>query len=448
MSHRLGHRRFAAAALLAGAGLVAFASTSVGAATAGAVLVAPTTGEVDAAMATSIKNALSTAADSQAAALVIKLNTPGGSLDAMMDIVSSILEAHVPVIVWVAPSGGFAASAGTFITLSANLSYMAPGTRIGAASPVDSNGQDITGTMGEKVRNDAIAFIRSIAETRGRPVDWAASTVSEARSSSAVEAVSLGVVDGIAATIDQVVAQANGKVVKVQGQDVTLALTGAPIEELGSNPLGGIVGLLANPNVAFLLFTVGVLALLFEIQNPSVLVGIFGVIAIVLSLVGFANLPTNVVGLVLLGIGLVLFALEPFVPSHGLLTIGGLAAFIVGGSILFNEPVPGAPDVRVGLPLLITAGVAGAAFGLLITAVAIRTRRMASPESTQPATVPVGTIGEVELPLTPLGSIRASGEEWSARTADDRPLERGTSIRVIGSDGLTVLVEPESGALP
>ena len=343
LTHRSALRRFATSALIAGAGLLAIASSSVGAATTGAVIVLPTTGEVDATMATNIRDALSSAADNQAAALVIKLNTPGGQLDSTMDIVSSILEAPVPVIVWVAPSGGFAASAGTFITLSSNLSYMAPGTRIGAASPIDSNGQDIPGTLGEKVKNDAIAFIRSIAETRGRPADWAASTVSDARSSSAVEAVSLGVVDGIAATIDEVVAQANGKVVKVQGQDVTLALAGAPIEEVGSNPLGGLVGILANPNVAFLLFTAGVLALIFEAQNPSVLVGIFGVIALLLSFVGFANLPTNIIGLLLLGIGLALFALEPFVPSHGLLTAAGLLAFVVGGSVLYNQAGPGAP---------------------------------------------------------------------------------------------------------
>jgi membrane-bound serine protease (ClpP class) len=263
-----------------------------------------------------------------------------------------------------------------------------------------------------------------------------------------VEAVSLGVVDGIAATIEEVVAQANGKVVKVQGQDVTLALTGAPIEEAGTTPFAGLIGVLANPNVAFLLFTAGVLALLFELQNPSVLIGIFGVIALVLSFVGFANLPTNIVGLVLLGIGLALFALEPFVPSHGLLTAAGLLAFVVGGSVLYNQAGPGAPDVRVALPILVTAGVAGAAFGLLITTVAIRTRRMASPLGSPPAFVPIGTVGEVRRPLTPLGSIRALDEEWSARTADEQPLERGTPIRVVGSDGLTVVVEADRGALP
>jgi membrane-bound serine protease (ClpP class) len=447
MSHRSFGRRSLASAILAAGALLAIVTSPVAATTPGAVVVLTAQGDVDGAMSSQIRNALDAAAADQAAALVIKLNTPGGTLTDMMAIVSSMLEARVPVIVWVAPSGGYAASAGTFITLAANLSYMAPGTRIGAASPIDSNGQDIPGTLGEKVRNDAIAFIRSIAQTRGRPVDWAASTVSDAQSSSAAEAVQLGVVDGIAATIDQVVAQANGRTVTVQGQPVVLALQGAPVEDLASNPLGPFVSLLANPNVAFLLFTVGVLALLFELQNPSVIVGVFGVVLIALSFIGFANLPTNITGVLLVAIGLGLFALEPFIPSHGLLTLGGLAAVIIGGSVLYNQAGPDA-DVRVALPVLIVVAVTGAAFGLLITAMAIRTRRLAPPLAAQPASVPVGTSGTVHRPLVPLGSIYAVGEEWSARSSDDAPLDRGTPVRVIGSDGLTVVVEPDPAGLP
>jgi len=446
LSHRPFGRSLATALLAAGA-LLAIATTSAAATTPGAVVVITAAGEVDSTMSTHVRIGLSDAADGHAAAVVIKLNTPGGTMDAMMDIVSAILESRVPVIVWVAPSGGYAASAGTFITLAANLSYMAPGTRIGAASPIDSNGQDIPGTLGEKVRNDAIAFIRSIAQTRGRPVDWAASTVSSAASSSAVEAVQLGVVDGVAATIDQVVAQANGKTVTVQGQPVVLALEGAPVEDLAASPVAPFLGFLANPNVAFLLFAVGVLALLFELQNPSVIVGVFGLVLIALSFVGFANLPTNATGVLLIAIGLALFALEPFIPSHGLLTLGGVAAVVIGGSVLYNQAGPDA-DVRVALPVLIVVAVTGAAFGLLITAMAIRTRHLAPPLATQPASVPVGTSGTVHRPLVPLGSIYAVGEEWSARAADDEPLERGTPVRVIGSDGLTVVVEPDPAGLP
>ena len=443
-----GRWRRIASLILGGVGLALLAGGSVSAASRGAVVVLPTTGEVDGSMAATLRGQIATATNDGAAVVVIKLNTPGGSLQSTQDIVTTILDARIPVIVWVAPSGGFAASGGTFITLAANLAYMAPGTRIGAASPIDSNGNDIPGTLGDKVRNDAVAWITSIAQVRHRPTDWAAATVSQARSSPAEEAVSLGAVDGIAATIDEVVAAANGKVVSVAGQSVALSLAGVPIEQAAENPLGGIVGLLADPNIAFILFVVGALSLLFEIQSPSVLAGIFGIIAIVLSFVGFLNLPTNVAGLVLLAIGVVLFGLEPWIPSHGLLTLAGVAAVVLGGSILYTQPGTIVPDVRVALPLLAVAAGTGAVFGLLIATTAIRTRRLAAPAGVLPAAVPVGTVGLVHRPLTPRGSIRALGEEWSARTADDAPLERGTAVRVVASEGLTVIVEPAPGALP
>jgi membrane-bound serine protease (ClpP class) len=412
------------------------------------VVVVPTTGEIDTTMASMLGHAIDDAAANAAAALVIQLDTPGGSLDSTQEIVGDILQAKVPVIVWVAPAGGYAASGGTFVTLAGNLSYMAPGTRIGAASPIDASGNDIPGTLGQKVKNDAIAFISSIAETRHRPVDWAASTVSQARSSSALEAVSLGVVDGIAPTIESVVSQANGKTVTVAGQNVTLNLANAPIEDVSENPFQGLVNFLANPNVAFVLFVAGALALLFEIQNPSLLVGFLGLVSIVLSLVGFANLPTNLVALILIGIGLLMFILEPFIPSHGLLTIGGIIAVVLGGSVLYQQQGQIAGDVQVAWPILLVTAVSGAAFGLLITAFALRVRRLKAPASTQPASVPVGTVGKVHRPLTPLGSIRAVGEEWSARSADDQPIERGTPVRVVATDGLIALVVADPAALP
>ncbi|MEA2605663.1 MAG: hypothetical protein QOI00_420 [Chloroflexota bacterium] len=446
MNHRLDHRRIVAAGLLSLAGLV-LAAVPISASSPGAVVVVPATGEVDAVMVDTIVNGLNSAVASGAAALVIRLDTPGGSLDSTQTIVSALLDAKVPTIVWVAPAGGFAASAGTFITLAANLSWMAPGTRIGAASPIDGSGNDIPGTLGVKVKNDAIAWITSIAQTRHRPVDWAAATVATARSSSAEEAVSLGAVDGIAATITDVVAAANGRTVQVAGHDTLLQLSNAPIEEATTNPLGGILRLLVDPNIAFLLFTVGALLLLFELQNPNLLTGILGVVLLVLAGIGFVNLPTDLTGLLLVAVGLVLFALEPAIPSHGLLTIGGAIAFVVGGFALYSQSDQFGPAVRVALPLLAVAVVTAGAFGLLITTTAIRTRRMAAPGDVQPASLVAGTLGEVRRPLEPLGSIYASGEEWSARTADDRSLPRGTPIHVVRTDGLTVVVEPEPSGL-
>jgi membrane-bound serine protease (ClpP class) len=408
----------------------------------------PTTGIVDNVMVDNITSALNAAADARAAAVIIELDTPGGSLDSTQQIVTALLSSRVPTIVWVAPAGGYAASAGTFITLAANLAYMAPGTRIGAASPIDSSGNDIPGTLGEKVKNDTIAWVTSIAQTRHRPVAWAAATVQSASSSSANDAVTAGAVDGIAATAQDVVAQANGKTVQVAGSSVVLALAGAPIEEAVNNPLGGILRLLVDPNVAFLLFTLGALALLFELQNPNLLTGIFGVIAIALAVVGFANLPVDIAGLLLIAIGLIMFALEPAIPSHGLLTIVGVIAFVLGGSTLYTQAGQFGPAVRVAVPLLVVAAATAAAFGLLITTMAIRTRRMRGPTGSPKASVAPGTVGEVRNPLAPIGSVYAAGEEWSARTADERPLDRGTPVRVIRTDGLTVVVEPDAGALP
>ena len=447
MSHHIERRRSIAAAFLALMGILALALPAR-AVTAGAIVILPTTGIVDSVMADYLKSSLDAAAQARAAAVIIELDTPGGSLDSTQQIVSALLTAKVPTIVWVAPAGGYAASAGTFITLAANLAFMAPGTRIGAASPIDSSGNDIPGTLGVKVKNDAIAWITSIAQTRHRPVDWAASTVRDAHSSAANDAVSVGAVDGIAATAQDVVAQANGRTVQVGGTDVVLSLSSAPIEEATINPFEGILHLLADPNIAFILFTLGGLALVFELHNPNLLTGVLGAVAIVLAFVGFASLPLNVVGLLLVGIGIVLFALEPSIPSHGLLTLGGAIAFVLGASALYSQPNPLQPVVGVALPLLVVATATSAAFGLLIATMAVRTRQMIGPASSPRASVAVGTAGEVRNPLAPLGSVYAAGEEWSARTADERPLDRGTPVRVVRTDGLTVVVEPDSSALP
>ena len=441
MKHETDRRRPVAAALLALAGLLLLALPAR-AATAGSIVVLPTTGVVDPIMAEYLQGSLAGAANDGAKAVVIKLNTPGGSLDATQKIVTAILEARLPVIVWVAPSGGYAASAGTFITLSANLSYMAPGTRIGAASPIDASGQDIPDTLGKKVLNDAVAWVTSIATERHRPVDWAVSTVAEARSSPADEAVSLGAVDGIARSIDEVVSAANGKTVDVGGSPLVLDLANAPIQEAALNPFQGLLHLLADPNIALILFTIGFYGLLFELQNPNFVTGILGAIAIVLAFVGFGSLPLNLAGLLLIGLGLLLFALEPTVTSHGLLTVGGVVCFVLGASALYTETGPFEPDVRVALPLILVTVATAAVFGVLITVTAIRTRQMAGPAFATVG-VPTGSLGEVRRPLEPIGSVYVEGEEWSARTADERPLPRGTLVRVIRRDGLTVVVEPE-----
>jgi membrane-bound serine protease (ClpP class) len=377
--------------------------------------------------------------------VVVELDTPGGSFDAMKQISTAFLEARVPVIVWVAPAGGRAASAGTFITLAANLSYMAPGTNIGAASPVDASGQDITGTEGLKVRNDAIAKITSIAETRGRPVAWAVSTVESAASYTANAAVAAGAVDGIADSLDAVLAQANGRSVGVMGHGtVTLALTGATTSDLQMNPILGLLHLLSDPNIAFLLFVLGALGVGAEFVHPNLLSGITGTIALILAFVGFGSLPLNVAGLLLVATGIFLFVLETQIVSHGLLTAAGLVAFVLGASALYTRPIadPTEPLVQVATPVIVVAAITMALFMGLIAVSAVRIRTMLAPAGSVGTAVAAGSEGIVQAPLAPLGTVQLAGEAWSARTADGRVLERGAPVRLVHFDRLVAVVAP------
>jgi membrane-bound serine protease (ClpP class) len=411
------------------------------------VIVLPTTGIVDSTMAKYLDDSITSAEDRHAAAVIIKLNTPGGDLAATNDIVGTLLEARVPVIVWVAPAGGRAASAGTFITLAANIAVMAPGTNIGAASPISSDGSDIPGTLGEKVMNDAIAKMTSIATARHRNVEWAVSTVRDARSSPVEEAVSLGAVDGVAASLEDVLAFANGKVVEVGGVSMTLDLAGATTTEQGINPFLGIIRLLADPTIALLLFSTGSIGLLAELYSPNFVTGILGGLMIILGLIGLGTLPLNVGGLLLIVFGMVLFGLELTVTSHGLLGVGGLICFALGASALFSGPVdPFQPLAQVA-PLTIAAMTAtGAAFLALIVFGLVRSRRVGKGPLGSGANIARGAIGQVRSPLAPLGSVIAGGEEWSARSADGRSLERGTHVRVVKVDGLTLTVEPDASS--
>jgi membrane-bound serine protease (ClpP class) len=409
------------------------------------VVVLPTTGIVDHTMAKYLADSISQAADQGAAAVVVKLNTPGGELTATNDIVGTLLEARLPVIVWVAPAGGFAASAGTFITLASNIALMAPGTSIGAASPIDSSGQDIGGTLGQKVLNDAIAKMTEIATVRHRNVDWAVSTVRDARSSSATEAVHLGAVDGLAATLDDVLAFANGRTVQVLGQERTLELTGATTREVGINPFLALIRLLSDPTIALLLFSTGSAGLIAELWSPNFVTGILGTLLILLALIGLGTLPLNVGGLLLIIFGLVLFGLEVTVTSHGLLGFGGIVCFALGASALFTGPSdPFEPLARVAPAFILAIAATGAVIVGLIAFGVMRSRRY----GIAPALVNLvpGTSGEVRSPLSPLGSVYAAGEEWTARTADGQTLARGTPVRITKIDGLTLTVEPDASS--
>lgn len=409
------------------------------------VYVMPTSGIVDQIMAGYLRDGLAKAEREGAAAVVIQLDTPGGALDATRDIVGTLLNAPLPVIVWVAPAGSHAASAGTFITISGHLALMAPGTNIGAATPVSGSGEDIPEDLRNKVMEDTQALLRSIRELREqRNVEWALSTVIEARSYTANEAVEAEGVDGVASTLDEVLAFADGQTVEVRGSPVTLDLAGATTEDLPMNPLQSFLHLLSDPNIAFILFTVGFYGLIFELQSPNFVTGILGGISILLAFIGFGSLPLNIAGLLLVGLGILLFLLEFTVTSHGLLTVAGIVCFALGAAALYTEPgTPAAPDVSVAIPVIVTMTVLTAGFMIFILYAVIRSRRMETAAAGMIGSgLPIDTLGEVRRPLVPLGSVYAGGEEWTARSVDERPIQRGAPVRIVGQEGLTLVVEP------
>jgi membrane-bound serine protease (ClpP class) len=418
------------------------------------IYVATATGVVDNVMAGYIDESVRRATLDDSPVLVIMLNTPGGSLDATQRIVSTLLESPVPTVVWVAPSGGRAASAGTFITLAANLAYMAPGTNIGAASPVGAGGAELTGTIGDKVKNDAIANIRSIAEHRGRNVDWAVSTVEKAVSSPASVAVAVGAVNGMATSLDDLRTKIDGQTVDLRGQRMTLALGGAPFVDLAMNPAQSLIHLLSDPNIAFILMTLGFYGLLFELQSPNWVTGIMGAIALILAFIGFGSLPLNVAGLLLIGLAVLLFVLETTVTSHGLLAVGGMVCFVLGAFTLYTAPgSPAAPDVSVALPVIaVMAALTAAYVGLVLLTVARVRRRTLAFAGAYGAggtmSVPIGTGGVARTALAPRGVVYAAGEDWTARSEDDSEIARGEPIHVVGQEDLTLVVEAGPAAAP
>ena len=434
------------ARLLLGIGLMLLlgqAASAVLAKEGDRIYVMPVGGVVDQIMQGYIRDGIAKAERDGFAAVVIQLDTPGGDLNATREIVKSLLNSSVPVIVWVGPGGSRAASAGTFITLAAHVAVMAPGTNIGAATPIDSSGGDIGSDLRAKILQDTEALLQSIATERSRNFEWALKTVTDAESYTVEEAVAAGGVDGKVNSVGEAITFASGRTVNVNGQPVTLDLSLSSTTDLPMNPLQALLHLISDPNIAFILFTLGFYGLLFELQSPNWVTGILGALAIILAFIGFGSLPLNVGGLLLIGLAIILFVLEFSVTSHGLLTVGGIVCFVLGAAALYTEPgTPTAPDVSVAIPVIVAMTLLTAVVLVFITIVAMRTRNMTTAEGLIGAGLPLNTVGQVRKPLTPIGSVYAGGEEWSAKSVDGAPLERGTRVRVIRIDGLTVIVEP------
>lgn len=375
-------------------------------------------------------------------AYLVRLDTPGGLDTSMRDIVQEIFAAEVPVIVHIAPAGARGTSAGAVITFAAHIAAMSPGTAIGAATPVAGGGGD---DLDAKIINDAIAYVEAIADARDRDRDFLVDTVAEGRSASATEALELGVIDVVASSTSELLDAIDGTVVTVgsTAREVTLRTAGAVVDEQEMGLFRSIQQLLADPNVAFLLLSIGTLGLIYELASPGLGVGaVLGLTFVTLGLFGLAVLSVNLVGIVFLLLAMALFVAEVFAPGIGIAAAGGAFALVLSGVFLFDD----APGLQISLAVILPVAIVVAGFVIIAGRVAMRARR--APSTTTGAGLFVGRRLVVRAPHGH-PQVFVEGAWWSVRAADpSAPLGDGTEIEVCSVDGLVLVVEPTTDAEP
>ncbi len=390
-----------------------------------------------------LTRAIETATDENAEVLIVLIDTPGGLLDSTREMVEAILASPVPVVAYVHPAGAEATSAGTFITAAAHVAAMAPSTNIGAAAPVSSTGEDLPDTLKSKAAASASAFLRSIAEERDRNADALAATVVEAKAYSASEALESGIIDLIAKDVPALLDAIDGKQVELERGSRVLETAGIPVRKIDLTPLENFLNFLSDPNVAFLLISLGALGIFIEVMSPGLIgPGVLGVIALVLAFVAAGNLPVNWVGVGLLMFAMVLFYVEVQAPGIGVFGIAGAISFVLGAFFLFGgispPPIP-SPSFRVDYWLI--AGVSAAMFAFLAFVIRDMAAARMSAFSRQPSSRSlVGRIGVVSLALDPRGSVRIGGEEWGAVSEAGEEIGAGEEVVVLEAEGLTLRV--------
>lgn len=401
------------------------------------VLVTTVEGPITPVMAEHLDDGVAQAESGGYDAYVVRLDTPGGLDTSMRTIVQRILAARVPVIVHVAPRGARAASAGAIITFSAHVAAMAPGTAIGASTPVELEGGDVD----RKVVNDAAAFAESLARLRGRNVDFAAQTVREGRSVPADEAVEIGAVDLGAASLSELLTEADGRTVELApaGRPVTLRTAGAAVDEHDLGLMRRIQQRLADPNLAFLFLSIGTLGIIYELASPGVGAGgIVGVTLILLALFSLSVLPVNTVGLLFLGVAAALFVAELFAPGVGVFAVGGTAALVLSGVFLFRDTPGMAVSAAVLVPVALVVG------GAVVLAGRLVVRSHSAPSTTTGAGLFVGRVVTLAEASDSRGQAFLEGAWWNVRTSGP-PLASGAEARVVDIDGLDLVVEPIAG---
>jgi membrane-bound serine protease (ClpP class) len=393
-------------------------------------------GSINPATVAYIEDSLASAEAEGASALVIELDTPGGLLNSAQKIVKDLLAAQLPVIVYVAPSGASAASAGTFITEAAHIAAMAPGTTIGAAHPVAEGGDEIKGAMGQKMENFTATFARSIAQQRGRNEDWVEQAVRHSIAIGEREALAKNVIDIVAPDLRNLLTQATGRKVQVNGKQVTLALADAAVRRVRMTPGQLLLNVLADPNIVYLLMMAGLIGLYFEFAHPGVIFpGVAGAICLLLALASFQVLPVNLTGLLLIFLGVGLLISEAFVTSYGILGLGGVSAFLIGSLFLIDTSKT---DLAVNRDIIYGAAVALTLIILGIGYIVARERRHRSTTGVEGL---IGEVGEVREPIAPgkPGKVFVHGEIWRATSPD--ALVPGARARVKAVNGLEIQVE-------
>jgi membrane-bound serine protease (ClpP class) len=365
-------------------------------------------------------------------ALVIELNTPGGLDESMRLITKDILNCEVPVIVYVSPSGSRAGSAGVFITLSAHIAAMAPGTNIGAAHPV-TLGAQVDSTMMEKVENDAAAYIKSIASKRGKNTEWAEEAVRKSSSITEYEALKLKVIDLVANNLRELLDSCDQRKVSLPSGERTLNTKGVEVKRIRISLRDEILGVITNPNIAYILYSLGMLGIFFELSNPgAIFPGIIGGICLILAFFSFQSLPINYAGLLLMALALIFFILEVKIVSHGALTIGGIISMLLGSLMLFESPEP---YMRASLSVIIFVVLATAAFFVFAVGMGLKAQRR---KTTTGEAGMVGKVGVARSPLKPEGYVFVHGEIWKAEA--DEPIEQGEKVVVKEVEHLTLKV--------
>ncbi len=382
-----------------------------------------------------VSGAIQQAKAEGAAALVIQLDTPGGLERSMRSIVRDMLNAPIPVVVYVSPTGARAASAGAFITMAAHVAAMAPATNIGAAHPVAAGGGQIDKESMKKIENDAAAFIRTVALERGRNVEWAEKAVRQSVSATEREALKLGIIDLVADSLPDLLAKIDGRQVKTTAGMVTLRTKDATARPIDVGWRDRFLALITDPNVAYVLMMLGMLGLFFELANPGVILpGVIGGISLILAFFAFQSLPINYAGLLLILFGIVLLVAEIKIVSHGVLTIGGIIAIVLGSLMLVNTP-----ELPLSVSWKVIVPVVAATAGIFVFAISAGIRAQLQRPATGSDGL-IGQVGMVRTPIDPDGQVFVRGEIWRAVSEGDR-IGEGEQVRIVGVDGLTVRVK-------